>query len=240
MLRAALNSPEIVRLGNVAVLTAVGSCIGLLYMQERTRKKFKQSEYFQKTMRVLLENQSARTLLGEPVIFGNVNLYDPNLFYVTAEKAKLVIPVRGSKRKGVVYSWCVRHVAPMVSTRNNSDMETNCTDSLLISCSYDIRQQPHFSLDLQSHRFFSAVANTAPLLPNEKTSVDSEAGAVTQLEESSEKKLSQWRVMRVEILLEQAKDKRLLVYKTPEGDENFVDTFDDFKLCTRDSKVLRG
>lgn len=85
-----------------------------------------------------------------------------------------------------------------------------------------------------------AVANTAPLLPNEKTSVDSEAGAVTQLEESSEKKLSQWRVMRVEILLEQAKDKRLLVYKTPEGDENFVDTFDDFKLCTRDSKVLRG
>ncbi|XP_022657508.1 uncharacterized protein LOC111248805 isoform X3 [Varroa destructor] len=123
MLRAALNSPEIVRLGNVAVLTAVGSCIGLLYMQERTRKKFKQSEYFQKTMRVLLENQSARTLLGEPVIFGNVNLYDPNLFYVTAEKAKLVIPVRGSKRKGVVYSWCVRHVAPMVSTRNNSDME---------------------------------------------------------------------------------------------------------------------
>ncbi|XP_022698542.1 uncharacterized protein LOC111265842 isoform X2 [Varroa jacobsoni] len=229
MLRAALNSPEIVRLGNVAVLTAVGSCIGLLYMQERTRKKFKQSEYFQKTMRVLLENQSARTLLD-----------DPNLFYVTAEKAKLVIPVRGSKRKGVVYSWCVRHVAPMVSTRNNSDMETNCTDSLLISCSYDIRQQPHFSLDLQSHRFFSAVANTAPLLPNEKTSVDSEAGAVTQLEESSEKKLSQWRVMRVEILLEQAKDKRLLVYKTPEGDENFVDTFDDFKLCTRDSKVLRG
>ncbi|XP_022657507.1 uncharacterized protein LOC111248805 isoform X2 [Varroa destructor] len=197
MLRAALNSPEIVRLGNVAVLTAVGSCIGLLYMQERTRKKFKQSEYFQKTMRVLLENQSARTLLD-----------DPNLFYVTAEKAKLVIPVRGSKRKGVVYSWCVRHVAPMVSTRNNSDME--------------------------------AVANTAPLLPNEKTSVDSEAGAVTQLEESSEKKLSQWRVMRVEILLEQAKDKRLLVYKTPEGDENFVDTFDDFKLCTRDSKVLRG
>ena len=37
-----------------------------------------------------------------------------------------------------------------------------------------------------------------------------------------------WRVMRVEMRVSKHKDKRLIVFRRPEADEEFVNTFHDF------------
>ena len=47
-------------------------------------------------------------------------------------------------------------------------------------------------------------------------------------EVSEQQTVRRWKVMRVEMRVNKHKDKRLIVFRQPEADERFVDTFHDF------------
>ncbi|OQR71410.1 hypothetical protein BIW11_11018 [Tropilaelaps mercedesae] len=178
---AAIGRVSLQHLGQFALCTALVCSGGMLYMQEVLRKKFKEQEYFKESMRVLLENPHVKSILGEPITSGKLCLYDRERFFATPEKAKLVIPVQGSKQKGMVYAWCTRQLP----TRDSTVDEIARLDGEV-----------------------------------------SKEIAPTDCEKPS-KQIPLWRVMRLEIRFELIKDKRLIVFRAPEADQHFIDTFDD-------------
>ena len=64
--------------------------------------------------------------------------------------------------------------------------------------------------------------------PEEEVSTKETKGAVPAGETLEEEEDDGWRVMRVEMRVKKHKDKRLIVFKEPEADEAFVNTFHDY------------
>ncbi|XP_046859859.1 uncharacterized protein LOC124453151 [Xenia sp. Carnegie-2017] len=91
------------RLTKIAVYGAVASITGAFVLHHYTQAKLASGEYYQLTTDAVRRHMKSNDVLGGPLRFTYMNLGRRDI-RITEENAMIVIPVKGSKRSGNVFS----------------------------------------------------------------------------------------------------------------------------------------
>ncbi|XP_073230115.1 cytochrome c oxidase assembly factor 1 homolog [Porites lutea] len=94
-------------LKKVAICGAALSCFGAAFFHHRIQAKIAAQDYYKKSVEVLRNHQLASDTLGKPVRIPYVNLTRKDI-RLGREFAQIVIPVRGSKISGNLYSFATK------------------------------------------------------------------------------------------------------------------------------------
>lgn len=89
----------------LAKIVAVGGVVALgsaTFFKWKISNNIKQSEYFLLAFNRLRESESAMGFLGQPVLFGNLDLGDTQKNYCDGLRAKFSVPVRGPNNSGTM------------------------------------------------------------------------------------------------------------------------------------------
>ncbi|XP_077499238.1 uncharacterized protein LOC144111398 [Amblyomma americanum] len=141
--------PSLDRLVQAAGVAGIGIVCTSFWFKHYLGNKMSDLDYYKKAMKTLRGNSAAMQLLGEPVKELRIDIGDSASTSTRPHRARMKVPVKGSKQRGEVYLWAERH-----------------------------------ALDVP------------------------------------------WELLRLELGLEQHKDKRLLVYANPKYAKDYVQNFD--------------
>ncbi|XP_022110819.1 cytochrome c oxidase assembly factor 1 homolog [Acanthaster planci] len=94
-------------LKKIAAYGGVVSVLGAGYFFKRIQDGLAAGSYYSQSMKILREHPGASEVLGHPIRSKFLNLGDP-FNVVNSAEAKLAIPVKGSKRRGTLYTWSDR------------------------------------------------------------------------------------------------------------------------------------
>ncbi|XP_038072706.1 cytochrome c oxidase assembly factor 1 homolog [Patiria miniata] len=94
-------------LKKIAAYGGVLSVLGAGYFFKKIQDGLAAGSYYSQSMTILREHPGASEVLGHPIRSKFLNLGD-SFNVVNAAEAKLAIPVKGSKRRGTLYTWSDR------------------------------------------------------------------------------------------------------------------------------------
>ncbi|XP_028402858.1 uncharacterized protein LOC114525655 [Dendronephthya gigantea] len=108
---------SIQKLGRIAIYGAVASISGAFVLHHYTQANLASGGYYQLTIDVVKNHQQTNDILGSPLRFAYMNLGRRDI-QITKDKAQIVVPIKGSKRSGNVFSksskknerWHLDHV----------------------------------------------------------------------------------------------------------------------------------
>ncbi|XP_025076930.1 uncharacterized protein LOC112553708 [Pomacea canaliculata] len=95
-------------LGKIAVYGAIASVAGAAYLTQRIHENLERGEYYTKSVAMLRKYGPAVELLGHPIRTKRMDLGDFGKNRVDGLRAKLTIPLKGSKDTGTLYVWASR------------------------------------------------------------------------------------------------------------------------------------
>ncbi|KAK0070347.1 cytochrome c oxidase assembly factor 1 [Biomphalaria pfeifferi] len=90
-------------LAKAAVVGGVFTLGAAIWMEDQIQRNFKKQDYYKASMLLLHNYEPASQSLGNPIYSGKLTLSDTEKLHVDGLKAKLEIPLKGSKDKGVLY-----------------------------------------------------------------------------------------------------------------------------------------
>uniref|UniRef100_A0A023FN96 Putative cytochrome oxidase complex assembly protein 1 n=1 Tax=Amblyomma cajennense TaxID=34607 RepID=A0A023FN96_AMBCJ len=141
--------PSLDRLVQAAGFAGIGIVCSSFWFKHYLGNKMTDLDYYKNAMTTLRGNSAAMKLLGEPIKELRIDIGDSASTSTRPHRARMKVPIKGSKQRGELYLWAERH-----------------------------------ALDVP------------------------------------------WELLRLELGLEQHKDKRLLVYANPKYASDYVQNFD--------------
>ncbi|CAN7937384.1 unnamed protein product, partial [Ixodes hexagonus] len=96
------------RLLKYASFTGLATVGGIICFQNYVAKKLTENEYYKTSLSMLRSHKEAVRLLGEPVIERNIDLADSKGTTTRPYRARMKVPLRGSKQSGELYLWAQR------------------------------------------------------------------------------------------------------------------------------------
>ncbi|BFZ19346.1 hypothetical protein BsWGS_22385 [Bradybaena similaris] len=90
-------------LTKVALCTGVFVTGAITWMENRLQNNFRKQDYYQEPLAILHRYEPAAQFLGRPIYGGRVDLSDDSKFKVELVKAKVTIPLKGPKGKGILH-----------------------------------------------------------------------------------------------------------------------------------------
>nr|XP_058945911.1 uncharacterized protein LOC131773945 isoform X1 [Pocillopora verrucosa] len=94
-------------LKKAAISGAVLSIAGAAFFHHKIQANIASQRYYKASVQLLRDHQLASNTLGEPLRFTYMNLSRKDIM-INHDIAQVVIPVRGSKAKGNLYSFATR------------------------------------------------------------------------------------------------------------------------------------
>ncbi|CAB4028552.1 Hypothetical predicted protein [Paramuricea clavata] len=91
------------KLRKIAIYGAVASISGAFILHHKTQANLAAGGYYQLTTEAVKQHQQTNDILGSPLRFAYMNLGRRDI-RITKDQAQIVVPIRGSKRSGNVYS----------------------------------------------------------------------------------------------------------------------------------------
>lgn len=125
------NPSSTLKLLRLAGYIGVAGSSSVLFLKWYSDRRIRKSEYYVKATSHFLAYQPVVDLLGEPIYFGNINLGDKRNFSTETE-AEYMIPVHGSKNRGVLYTRAARFLdidADVTSSPDTSDSQFSRSSS---------------------------------------------------------------------------------------------------------------
>lgn len=111
------------KLGLIAGYGAV-ICIGTgIYFKSKINDKFRETDYYKNSLKLLRGHRGASYLMGEPIRSGKIDLGDEKSNFVDGIIARLAIPVNGPKQNGVLYVYASRPEKKGQYTINNLELQ---------------------------------------------------------------------------------------------------------------------
>ena len=95
------------KLGKIAIYGAVASISGAFILHHYTQANLAAGGYYQLTTEAVKQHQQTNDILGGPLRFAYMNLGRRDI-RITKDKAQIVVPIRGSKRSGNVFSQSLK------------------------------------------------------------------------------------------------------------------------------------
>ncbi|XP_020614941.1 uncharacterized protein LOC110053094 isoform X2 [Orbicella faveolata] len=90
-----------------AICGAAVSVIGAAFFHHRIQVKIASQDYYKKSVQALKNHQLATETIGKPLRIPYINLARKDI-KIDHKTAQIVIPVRGSKTKGNLFSFATR------------------------------------------------------------------------------------------------------------------------------------
>ncbi|XP_068752168.1 cytochrome c oxidase assembly factor 1 homolog [Montipora capricornis] len=94
-------------LKKIAICGAAISCLGAAFFHHRIQANIASQDYYKKSVEALRGHRLASDTIGKPIRIPYLNLAR-NDIRVNHRTAQVVIPVRGSKASGNLYSFATR------------------------------------------------------------------------------------------------------------------------------------
>ncbi|XP_074628599.1 cytochrome c oxidase assembly factor 1 homolog [Acropora palmata] len=94
-------------LKKVAICGAAISCLGAAFFHHRIQATIASQDYYKKSVQALRSHQLASDVIGKPIRIPYLNLARKDI-KVDHRAAQVVIPVRGSKTSGNLFSFATR------------------------------------------------------------------------------------------------------------------------------------
>ncbi|KAJ8019838.1 Cytochrome c oxidase assembly factor 1-like [Holothuria leucospilota] len=96
-------------LRGIAVVTGFATLGGCAFFYKKIQDNLISGTYYSKSLLLLKDHEDAKTLLGVPIKTKFIDLSD-SFNAIDGQKgvAQLAIPLRGSREKGILYTWSSR------------------------------------------------------------------------------------------------------------------------------------
>lgn len=114
-------------LAKIAVIGGVITIGTANVIRWKIESNLKQSQYFQLAIKKLVENETAVTFLGEPVLIGSLDLGNTDHNYCDGLRAQFHVPVKGSKTSATLFFRASRNPPDQPDWKLNTLELTNKT-----------------------------------------------------------------------------------------------------------------
>lgn len=101
--------PSLDRLLQIAGISGIGVVCGGFWFKNYLANKMSDLEYYKSAMTTLRGNSAAMRLLGEPIRERRIDIGDMEGTSTRAHRARMKVPIEGSKQRGELYLWAERH-----------------------------------------------------------------------------------------------------------------------------------
>ncbi|XP_064598521.1 cytochrome c oxidase assembly factor 1 homolog [Liolophura sinensis] len=109
-------------LTKVAIAGGVVALGGAWYFTQRLQNDIKQQDHYKQSVKLLRDYKPAQEAFGKPIIPLSLDLANKDI-YMDEKEARLVIPLRGPKDKGTLYTWATREKPGLSWNIDQLDLE---------------------------------------------------------------------------------------------------------------------
>lgn len=103
-----MSLPSLAKAASIGGVLVIGSAY---YFKNRIQDGLRSSEYYKESLRILREHRGIAHLMGEPIREGKLDLGDNENNFCTGTEAQFQVPVKGTKKTGILYLWASRSEA---------------------------------------------------------------------------------------------------------------------------------
>lgn len=93
----------------IASVSGAACVVGITFMKNHIAGKLSELECYKTSVAMLRSHEGAVRLLGEPIHEGKIDLTDTENTRTRPYRAKMKVPLRGSKQRGELYLWAERN-----------------------------------------------------------------------------------------------------------------------------------